>query len=173
MPLALVNELRRRALSRKHQKKNYSRIRNRDDCASVFKVVQYDGQMFVHGRGAFVLVILLLTVSGCGDVSKSKVVGTYVRSQGVVTESLRLSEDGKFSQSIKTDDGKMWTLESAWKLKSFGVEFERFYFTYDVEKQVATVPPQLYSVTDGVWKDGVLVLSETDPYSFKQVSSEP
>ena len=97
----------------------------------------------MHSRlySALCLAVILFAV-GCERApSKAQVVGSYFGSLNGATETLVLSADGTFAQTVSLPSGQKVTGAGTWSLKHKAVTLDRYMHFYSEKKNGALVQP--------------------------------
>jgi len=97
----------------------------------------------MHSRFQFALCLAgILIAVGCERApAKAQVVGTYYGSLNGATETLVLSADGTFAQTVRLPSGQSVTGAGTWNLKHKAVTLDRYTHFYSGEENGALVPP--------------------------------
>ncbi len=113
----------------------------------------------MHSRlySALCLAVILFT-GGCERApSKAQVVGHYSGSLSGATETLFLSADGTFSQTVSLPSGQKITGAGTWSLKHKAVTLNRYIHFYSAEKNGALVQPTEVFGFIYLWGAGTLI----------------
>jgi hypothetical protein len=106
---------------------------------------------------ALCLAVVLFTV-GCERApSKAQVVGSYCGSLNGATETLVLSADLTFAQTVSLPSGQKIMGAGTWRLKHKGVTFHRYMHFYSEEKNGALVQPSQVSGLIYRWGADMLI----------------
>ena len=108
---------------------------------------------------------------GCRPPEKADVIGLYKRSDENITAILSIKPDNKFELVVHYSEGRSLTIQDSWSLVERVVRFEKFYLTYDFEKNAIIDPPKLVYMADLSWEGGKLFLNELDQHPFERQTS--
>ena len=126
----------------------------------------------MHSRlySALCLAAVLLAV-GCDRApSKAQVVGSYTGSLDGATETLVLSADSTFAQTVSLPSGQKITGTGTWSLKSKSVTFDRYMQFYSSEENGALVEPSEVFLMTYRWGASMLIRDwETGYYTLSKL----
>lgn len=105
-------------------------------------------------------------IFGCKPTNKSDLVGVYARNYLGVNETITINSNGTFKQNITYPDGQTWTLDDVWSQLPRGVQLERFYRTFDIEKNAIITPPDLGYAANFIKEGEKLSHSDIGLYDF-------
>jgi hypothetical protein len=91
---------------------------------------------------------IVFVSGGCRPITKEEVSGVYVCSQDGVVDTIVLSTNGTFDQTIITTNAGPWVMHGSWTLNSETVGFEPFYESFDIKRANGAdkvIPPRKFS----------------------------
>ena len=109
-----------------------------------------------------------LLMSGCGRITVSDVCGTYRRQVAGIVDTLTLSTNGYFKQTITHTNGGAWLVEGSWSLKSQeGAQFNELLDCYDLEHGSIRIPPRSVLLITLWVERGRLAANQEEPKWIK------
>jgi hypothetical protein len=99
--------------------------------------------MSFSNRAPYIISLIALLTAGCGKITVNDVSGTYRRSVGGYTDTIILSTNGSFQQSLTNTNGGSWKSGGSWTLYyQQSAELSETFNYYDFEHQRPILPPK-------------------------------
>lgn len=110
--------------------------------------------------------MILLIVASCSH--EADPAGNYIRSETGISETLDISRDGTFVQTVVGLDGKPLILRDHWSKNDAQIQFHRFYITRDVEHNSVLWPPEERSMVNLEQTGEILVKNADQGYIYRK-----
>jgi hypothetical protein len=121
-----------------------------------------------HRFLCLIAISALLCCCGCKPVTSADISGAYSRQGNGITDTLILSNNGTFQQTITYTNGNQWLKSGTWVFKSQVIELSQFDSSFDFEHKAITIPPLVFSPQPLWVEKGTLIRNEYEPKWLKR-----